>query len=151
MKYLCLEYGEESKVREIEDRERLESVIRLEASAHLLSATLESVATATTVRVRGGRLSIADGPFAATREQLVGFHLIEARQLEEAVQIAAAIPTAKVGCVEVRAIRSDQPLSPPAQAAAESGSAACRPPRERMSADGETRPPQAGRKLVPRP
>lgn len=106
MKYLCLEYGKEAQVREIDDRERLASVIRLKASAeHTLSATLESVETATTVRLRNRRLSVADGPFAATEEQLVGLHVIEARELEEAIRIAATLPAAKVGCVEVRPIR----------------------------------------------
>jgi hypothetical protein len=106
MRFLCLEYGEEAQVREIDDRQRLESVVQLEASAgHLLSETLESVETATTVRVRNGRLSVTDGPFAASREQLVGFHLIDAGNIEEAIRIAATIPTARVGCVEVRPIR----------------------------------------------
>lgn len=106
MKYLCLEYGNEARVREIDDRERVASAVRLKASAeHALSATLESVETATTVRVRNRRLSITDGPFAATEEQLVGLHVIEAHELEEAIRIAATLPTARVGCVEVRAIR----------------------------------------------
>lgn len=106
MKYLCLEYGEEPQVREIDDLERLESAVILKASArHIRSETLESVDTATTVRVRDGRLSVTDGPFAATKDQLVGFHLFEARRLEEAIQLAAMIPTAKVGCVELRPIR----------------------------------------------
>jgi hypothetical protein len=106
MRYLCLEYGEEAQVREVDDRERRQSIVRLEAPAkHLLSATLESVQTATTVRMRNGRMFITDGPFTATQEQLVGIHLIEASRLEEAIQIAATIPTARVGCVEVRPIR----------------------------------------------
>lgn len=63
---------------------------------------LQPVATATTVRVRGGQLQTTDGPFAETREQLGGFYLVEAADLDEAVAIAARIPSARLGCVEVR-------------------------------------------------
>ncbi|MBA3732325.1 MAG: hypothetical protein H0W93_08280, partial [Gammaproteobacteria bacterium] len=66
---------------------------------------LESVRTATTVRVRNGKVSITDGPFAETKEQLAGFYLIDARDLNEAIQIAAKIPPARVGSIEVRPIR----------------------------------------------
>ena len=61
--------------------------------------------TATTVRMRNGRLSVTDGPFAETKEQLAGFYLIEARDLNEAIQVASKIPPARVGSVEVRPIR----------------------------------------------
>ena len=61
--------------------------------------------TATTVRVRNGKVSVTDGPFAETKEQLAGFYMIEARDLNEAIQIAAKIPPARVGCVEVRPVR----------------------------------------------
>ncbi|HKI74996.1 MAG TPA: YciI family protein, partial [Pseudomonadales bacterium] len=60
---------------------------------------------ATTVRVRNGKISLTDGPFAETKEQLAGFYLIEARDLNAAVQVAAKIPPAQVGCIEVRPIR----------------------------------------------
>ena len=63
------------------------------------------MATATTVRVRNGRVSITDGPFAETKEQLAGFYLVEAKNLDEAIQIAAKIPPARVGSIEVRPIR----------------------------------------------
>jgi hypothetical protein len=66
---------------------------------------LQPVSTATTVRVRNGRVSLTDGPFAETKEQLAGFYLIEAGDLDDAVQIAAKIPPAQVGCIEVRPIR----------------------------------------------
>src|SRR4051812_11776737 len=72
----------------------------------LASEALESTSTATTVRVRNGRLSVSDGPFAETKEQLAGFYLVEARDLNEAIQLAAKIPPAAVGCVEVRPIRA---------------------------------------------
>ena len=65
---------------------------------------LEGVSTATTVRVRNGRVSTTDGPFAETKEQLGGFYLIEARDLNDAIQVAARIPSARLGSVEVRPI-----------------------------------------------
>jgi hypothetical protein len=65
---------------------------------------LQSVDTATTVRVRNGKLSTTDGPFAETKEQLGGFFLIEARDLNEALQIASRLPGARLGCIEVRPI-----------------------------------------------
>jgi hypothetical protein len=64
------------------------------------------VQTATTVRVRNGRLSVTDGPFAETKEQLAGFYLIDARDLNEAIQVAAKIPPARVGSIEVRPVRA---------------------------------------------
>ncbi|MGH7545233.1 MAG: YciI family protein [Gemmatimonadota bacterium] len=69
------------------------------------SEALQPVETATTVRVRDGKVSITDGPFAETKEQLAGFYLIEARDLNEAIQVASQIPPARVGSVEVRPIR----------------------------------------------
>jgi len=71
----------------------------------MASEALESVATATTVRVRNGKLSVTDGPFAETKEQLAGFYLVEARDLNEAISLAAKIPPARLGSVEVRPIR----------------------------------------------
>ena len=66
---------------------------------------LQSVDSATTLRHRDGQLSVTDGPFAETREQLGGLYLIEARDLNEAIQIAAKIPPGRLGCIEVRPIR----------------------------------------------
>jgi len=63
------------------------------------------VHTATTVRVRNGQLAVTDGPFAETKEQLAGFYLIDARDLNEAIQIASRIPPAKFGSIEVRPTR----------------------------------------------
>jgi hypothetical protein len=65
---------------------------------------LQSVTTATTVRVREGKTHVTDGPFAETREQLGGYYLIEAKDLDEATRIAARIPSARLGCVEVRPV-----------------------------------------------
>jgi hypothetical protein len=71
----------------------------------LAAEPLQPVASATTVRKRNGHLSITDGPFAETKEQLAGFYLIEARDLNEALQVAGGIPAARVGSVEVRPVR----------------------------------------------
>jgi hypothetical protein len=106
MKYLCLVYGEEAKIAQMDDHECLAYDEGLRASGRCVaSEALEPIGTATTVRVRNGRLSISDGPFAETKEQLAGFYLIEARDLDEAIALAAKIPPARVGCVEVRPVR----------------------------------------------
>jgi hypothetical protein len=72
----------------------------------LAAEALQSIDTATTVRVRNGRVAFADGPFAETKEQLAGFYLIEARDLNDALQVAARIPPAREGSVEVRPVRN---------------------------------------------
>lgn len=106
MKYLCLVYMDERQPHTIPDRECAAYALGLETSGRLLAAeALQPVETATTVRVRNGRTSIADGPFAETKEQLAGFYLIDARDLNEAIQVAAKIPPAREGSVEVRPIR----------------------------------------------
>jgi hypothetical protein len=66
---------------------------------------LQSIDAATTVRVRNGKVSMTDGPYAETKEQLAGFYLIDANDLNEAVQVAAKIPPARVGSIEVRPVR----------------------------------------------
>jgi hypothetical protein len=114
MKYLCLVYGEEDRIAAMDDHECLACDAALRASGHCVaSEALQPVATATTVRVRNGRTTVYDGPFAETKEQLAGFYLIEARDLDEAIQLAAKIPPAAVGCIEVRPIRPirEQPRS----------------------------------------
>lgn len=106
MKYLCLVYGEERDIASMDDHECLAYDVSMRESGRCLaSEALESVTTAATVRVRNGKLSVSDGPFAETKEQLAGFYLVEARDLNEAIQLAAKIPPARVGCVEVRPIR----------------------------------------------
>jgi hypothetical protein len=74
------------------------------SGAYLASDRLRPVATATTVRVRGGKTLTTDGPFAETKEQLGGYYLIEAKDLDEAIRCASRIPSARIGCVEVRPI-----------------------------------------------
>jgi hypothetical protein len=106
MKYLCLVYLDEKRLDELPDEDCVAYDAELRKSgACLASEALQSVQTATTVRIRNGRLSVTDGPFAETKEQLAGFYMIEARDLNEAIQIASKIPPARVGCVEVRPIR----------------------------------------------
>ena len=106
MRYLCLVYGEEDKIAATDDSQCLAFDAALRTSGHCLaSEALQPVATATTIRMRNGRLFVSDGPFAETKEALAGFYLIEARDLNEALQLAAKIPPASVGCVEVRPIR----------------------------------------------
>lgn len=70
----------------------------------LASEALDPVHTATTVRVRQGKVSMTDGPFAETKEQLGAFYIVEAKDLNEAIQIASRIPTARTGCVEIRPV-----------------------------------------------
>jgi hypothetical protein len=112
MKYLCLVYLDEKRLDELPDSDCLEYDAAIRASGHCIaSEALESVRTATTVRVRNGRKSVTDGPFAETKEQLAGFYLIEARDLNEALQVAAGIPPARVGSIEVRPIRPIRELA----------------------------------------
>lgn len=107
MKYLCLVYLDEKRLDELPDEDCVAYDTAIRASGHCLaSEALESVQTATTVRLRNGKVAITDGPFAETKEQLAGFYMIDARDLNEAIQIAAKIPPARVGCVEVRPIRA---------------------------------------------
>jgi hypothetical protein len=112
MKYLCLVYADEAKLAVMSQRE-IDALIdetaanneELLASGHLLLAeALEHVEAAMTVRVRDGRLSATDGPFAETNEQLGGFVFVEARDLNEAIQIAGRIPSARIGSIEVRPV-----------------------------------------------
>jgi hypothetical protein len=112
MQYLCLVYADEARLNAMPQRE-VDALIdetdavneELRASGHLLLAqALEQVDGAVTVRVRDGRLSATAGPFAETVEQLGGFLLVEARDLNEAIRIAGRIPSARVGSVEVRPV-----------------------------------------------
>jgi hypothetical protein len=117
MKYLCLAYEEEAELnalsREEWDALRHETLAYVELlrdNGHLLMThALQSVRTAMTVRVRHGRLSATDGPFAETKETLGGFFLIEAADLNEAVQLAARWPSARLGSIEVRPIQETLP------------------------------------------
>jgi hypothetical protein len=106
MKYLLLVYGEEDKMAQVDDLSCLAFDKSIRDSGHCVaSEALQPVATATTVRVRNGKVTVTDGPFAETKECLAGFYMIEARDLNEAIQIASRIPPAGIGCVEVRPVR----------------------------------------------
>jgi len=110
MKYVCLVYCEEAKLHSLPesppDSECMAFGAGLAAAGHMLGGqALETVDTATTVRVRQGKLTVTDGPFAETKEALAGFYLIEARDLNEAIQIAGKSPPARVGSIEVRPVR----------------------------------------------
>jgi len=106
MKYLCLVYLDEKRLDELPDEDCVAYDTAIRASGQCLaSEALESVQTATTVRIRNGKVTVTDGPFAETKEQLAGFYMIEAGDLNEAIRIASGIPPARVGCIEVRPIR----------------------------------------------
>ncbi len=109
MKYMLLVYLDEQAMNEAERAEcyveSAQLARDLHASGRYLDASpLHPVATATSVRVRGGKPIATDGPFAETREQLGGYYVIEAKDLDEAVAIAARIPAARVGTIEIRPV-----------------------------------------------
>ncbi|HET7570838.1 MAG TPA: YciI family protein [Gammaproteobacteria bacterium] len=111
MKYLCLVYSDENELHSLPDSPRDPECAAYAESIHesgrmLAAEALEPVETATTIRVRNGRTSVTDGPFAETKEQLAGFYLVDARDLNEAIEVAAGIPAARVGSVEVRPVRT---------------------------------------------
>jgi hypothetical protein len=106
MKYLCLVYGEEKEVGAMADDECMayDQTLR-NAGKCLASEALQPVRTAKVVRVRDGKVSIRDGPFTETKECLAGFYLIDAANLNDAIEVASQIPPARVGSIEVRPIR----------------------------------------------
>ncbi len=106
MKYLCLVYLDEKRLDELPDEDCVAYDTAIRKSGHCIaSEALESVQTATTVRVRNSKVAITDGPFAETKEQLAGFYMLEAKDLNEAIQLASKIPPARVGSIEVRPVR----------------------------------------------
>lgn len=106
MKYLCLVYLDKDKWHAVPDRECATCGEELHARGVLVAAEpLHPVETATTVRIRNGAMTVTDGPFAETKEQLAGFYLIEARDLNDAIAIASKIPPAREGSIEVRPVR----------------------------------------------
>ena len=116
MKYLCLIYADEAawpKMHKAEAEQWLGEYFAfgdaIKQSGHYVgSNALEPTNTATTVRVRNGKVSTTDGPFVETKEQLGGYYLIEAKDLNDAIQVASRIPGARHGSVEVRPIREYQ-------------------------------------------
>jgi hypothetical protein len=116
MKYLCLIYDEEARFGTMSKadgealmQEYFAFTKEIRASGHHLGGSeLQPTRSATTVRVRNGRLSATDGPFAETKEQLGGYYLVEAKDLNDAIQLAARIPGAKSGSIEVRPLQERQ-------------------------------------------
>jgi hypothetical protein len=117
MKFLCLAYEEEATLNALSEREwhalRDETIAyvgKLRERGHLIvTEALQTVHTATTVRVRSGKLSTTDGPFAETKESLGGIFLIEARDRDEALRLAGEWPSARIGSIEVRPIEESLP------------------------------------------
>ena len=115
MKYLCLAYEEEKKLNALSKSEwsalrgeTLACVEELRKNGCLIAAEpLQSVRTAKTVRVRDGKVSLTDGPFAETKETLGGFFLINAGDLNEAIAVASKWPSARLGSIEVRPIEAE--------------------------------------------
>jgi hypothetical protein len=114
MKYLCLicaekvmeQMSEEDASKHFQEYAEFTTAIR--RSGHFIDCNrLLPPQAATTVRMRSGRISATDGPYAETKEQLGGYYVIEARDLNEAITVAARIPGARLGCVEVRPIAQD--------------------------------------------
>src|SRR5687767_5678143 len=112
MRYLCLIYENEKGWESLPPGE-MEAIMGEYFSftddirkngKYVAGEALQPTATATTVRVRNGKVSTTDGPFAETKEQLGGFYMIEARDLNEAIQVAAKIPSARTGSIEVRPV-----------------------------------------------
>ncbi len=113
MRYLCLVYIDETKLDALSRGEA--AALQDECLAYrddlrtegyfVASEALQPVETATTIRMRLGKLALSDGPFAETKEQLGGFYVVDARDLNEAIQVASRIPPARLGSVEIRPIR----------------------------------------------
>jgi hypothetical protein len=113
LKYLCLVYHDEKELEALSTGEwnaLIDEVVafreRFRESGHfVVGHPLEPVQTATTLRVRKGEVAVTDGPFAETKEQLGGFFVIEARDLNEAIEVASKFPPARLGNLEVRPVR----------------------------------------------
>jgi len=113
MQYLLLVYTDETMLEALPEgeydrrmRHCLESADELKEAGTLLGfQQLEPARTAKSVRRRGGKVAVVDGPFAETKEMLAGFNLVEADSLEEAIRLAEQLPWAETGCIEVRAVR----------------------------------------------
>jgi len=113
MKYICLVYREEAKVdlmSEAEYKAILDEIWEFQdeleqGGHHIASSPLQSVRTATTIRIRNSKMTITDGPFAETKEQLAGFYLIEAHDLNEAIRLASRMPPARLGAIEIRPLK----------------------------------------------
>ena len=120
MKYILLIHNDEKAIGSLSEAERQAIVMEfrqftqdVKASGHFVaSARLHPTTSATSVRVRDGRRLVTDGPFAETREQLGGYYVIEANNLDEAITVAERIPSARSGTIEVRPVMDVPILSP---------------------------------------
>ena len=117
MKYLCLIFDEEKTLATM-PKTQLDALMddyrdfgeSIRKSGHYVNGSqLAPTRAASTVRVRSGKMSVTDGPFAETKEQLAGFYLIDAANEDEALQIASKIPPARAGSIEVRPVRELNP------------------------------------------
>ncbi len=121
MKYLCLIYEDEKLYEHMGEEDAGKVFMEygtftqdIAGSGHLIGGeALQPVQTATTVRVRNGNVSTTDGPFAETKEQLGGYYLIEAKDLNDAIQVASRIPGARYGGIEIRPIMDTSAAMPP--------------------------------------
>jgi len=112
MQYMCLIYDDEQVFHNLPDDERnqvygdygtfTESI--RESGSYVAGDALQPTSTATTVRIRDGKTLVTDGPFAETKEQLGGYYLVEAADMDEALKIAERIPSARYGSIEVRPV-----------------------------------------------
>ena len=120
MQYILLIYGDESAWGSASPEEQAKNMqewvdytqFLKDKGYHIAGDALHPTSDATTVRVRDGKTITTDGPFAETKEQLGGYYLIEARDLNDAIQVAGRIPGARFGCVEVRRLRVHDPREP---------------------------------------
>jgi hypothetical protein len=121
MKYMLLIYDEEQVWAKLSEAERKQIYgeygqfsQQVKASGNYVTgAQLQPIAAATSVRVRNGKRVLTDGPFAETREQLGGYYLVEARDLDEAISLAEKVPSARFGTIEVRPL-VEMPAAAPA-------------------------------------
>ena len=112
MKYLCLIYDDEKKIEGMSQADSDQFMAAYfafsddiqKSGQYVHGEALQPVQTATTLRSRNGKVSTTDGPFAETKEQLGGFYLIEAKDLNEAIQVASRIPSIRTGSIEVRPV-----------------------------------------------
>lgn len=113
MKYLCLVYYDEQSMQQLSqqewdslNQECIGCVQDLTSSGHFVDgAPLQTTASATTLRMRDNKPLVTDGPFAETKEQLAGFYMLDARDMNEALRLAEKIPPARYGCIEIRPVR----------------------------------------------
>lgn len=110
VKYVCLVYGEQQHLDSVKDSECRSWGESLRQNGKYVAAeALQPLEKAKTVRVRGGKPIVMDGPFTESKEYLAGFYLIEAADFEEAVRLASQIPPARIGTIEVRPVRELRP------------------------------------------